>query len=184
MQEYQCEDNCLDGKTILVTGSGAGIGKAAALAYAKQGAEVILLGKTTKKLEQTFDEIIAQGSKEPAIVPLDLKGATEKNYIDMANTIMAEFGKLDGLLHNAGALGGTIPFDQYPSDMFEEVMKVNVTAAMMMTKALIPVLKQAPLSSVVFTTSSVGRKGRAYWGAYAVSKFATEGMMQVWADQE
>ncbi|NTS77318.1 YciK family oxidoreductase [Catenovulum sp. SM1970] len=183
MSNYQVSENALAGKVILVTGAGAGIGKAAAIAYAKLGAEVILLGKTVKKLEATYDEIVKAGSKEPAIIPLDLKGATEQNYIDMAATIESTFGKLDGLLNNAGTLGGMIPFDQYPADMFEEVMKVNVTAQFIMTKALLPVMKKAPKASVIFTSSGVGRKGRAYWGAYATSKFATEGMMQVFADE-
>ncbi|AWB64988.1 YciK family oxidoreductase [Saccharobesus litoralis] len=183
MQDIVNETNCLEGKVILVTGAGAGIGKAAAFAYAQHGAEVILLGKTTKKLEQTYDEIEKAGYKQPAIIPLDLKGATEQNYIDMANTIISQFGRLDGLLHNASALGGIMPIDQYPLDMWNEVMQVNVTSQFMMTKALIPALKLAEKPSVIFTSSSVGRKGRAYWGAYSVSKFATEGMMQVFADE-
>ncbi|WP_419569704.1 YciK family oxidoreductase [Rheinheimera sp.] len=180
---YQAAPNALAGKVILVTGAGDGIGKAAAKTYAAFGATVILLGKTTKKLEAVYDEIVAAGYPEPAIVPLDLKGATAKHYKDMAATITAEFGKLDGVLHNAGILGVLSPFEHIDLETWNDIMQVNLTSAMLLSQALIPVLKKAPHASVVFTSSGVGRKGRAYWGPYAVSKFATEGLMQLMADE-
>ena len=178
MLEYQAAKDLLKDKTILVTGAGDGIGRAAALAYAEHGATVILLGKTVKKLEAVYDEIEQAGYPTPAIVPLDLKGATEQNYIDMAETIEQQFGHLDGLLHNASLLGVLGPFEHISMDSVKEVMQVNLIAEIMMTKALLPVLKKAPLASLIFTSSSVGRQGRAFWGEYAISKFATEGMMQ------
>ncbi len=183
MLEYLPQANCLQGKVILVTGAGAGIGKAAAINFAQQGAEVILLGKTTEKLEKVYDEILASGAKEPAIVPLDMQGATKDHYLAMAQTIEDTFGRLDGLLHNASQLGTLMPFEQWPQDKLEMVMQVNVNAQFIMTQALLPLLKKSDSASVVFTSSSVGRKGRAFWGAYAISKFATEGMMQVLADE-
>lgn len=183
MSDFENAESCLQGKVILVTGAGAGIGKAVAIDYAKHGAEVILLGKTTNKLESTYDEIVNLGYPTPAIIPLDMKGATEQHYIDMTDTIISQFGRLDGLLHNASYLGGIMQLDQYPADMWNEVMQVNVTAQFLMTKALVPALKKSEAASVIFTSSSVGRKARAYWGAYAISKFATEGMMQVLADE-
>ncbi|QYJ87485.1 YciK family oxidoreductase [Shewanella mesophila] len=178
MLEYQAAKDLLKDKTILVTGAGDGIGRAAALAYAEHGATVILLGKTVKKLEAVYDEIEQAGYPTPAIVPLDLKGATEQNYIDMAETIEQQFGHLDGLLHNASLLGVLGPFEHISMDSVKEVMQVNLIAEIMMTKALLPVLKKAPLASLIFTSSGVGRQGRAFWGEYAISKFATEGMMQ------
>ncbi|WP_166837966.1 YciK family oxidoreductase [Rheinheimera pleomorphica] len=183
MQSYQATNDALQDKVILITGAGDGIGKEAALTYARHGATVILLGKTVAKLTAVYDEILAAGGKEPAIIPLDLKGATAKHYRDMAATISAEFGKLDGVLHNAGILGVLSPFEHIDLPTWQDIMQVNVTAAMLMTQALLPVLKQAPHASVVFTSSGVGRKGRAFWGPYAVSKFATEGLMQVIADE-
>jgi NAD(P)-dependent dehydrogenase (short-subunit alcohol dehydrogenase family) len=173
----------LDKKTILVTGAGDGIGKQAALHYAKFGATVILLGKTVAKLEKVYDEIINNGGNEPAIVPLDLKGATAKHYRDMANTITDQFGYLDGLLHNSSVLGHLGPFEQISEQDWQNVFQVNVTSQFLMTQALLPALKKAPQSSVIFTTSSVGLKGRAYWGPYSISKFATQGMMQILADE-
>ncbi|GGQ15910.1 YciK family oxidoreductase [Shewanella litoralis] len=183
MLEYQAAKDLLNNKTILVTGAGDGIGQAAAIEFAKHGATVILLGKTVKKLEKVYDEIVNAGYPTPAIVPLDLKGATEQNYIDMAETIAEQFGHLDGLLHNASQLGALGPFEHIDLASLETIMKVNVTAQAIMTKALLPVMRKAPHASIIFTSSSVGRKGRAYWGPYAFSKFATEGMMQVLADE-
>jgi NAD(P)-dependent dehydrogenase (short-subunit alcohol dehydrogenase family) len=181
MFNYQASPHALAGKVILVTGAGDGIGKAAACCYAKHGATVILLGKTTSKLVAVYDEIVAAGWPEPAIVPLDLKGATAKHYQDMAATIKAEFGKLDGLLHNAGILGVLSPFEHLDLPTWQDIMQVNLTAAMMMSQALVPLLKLSAQGSIVFTSSGVGRKAKAYWGGYAVSKFATEGLMQLMA---
>ena len=183
MLEYQAAKDLLKGKTVLVTGAGDGIGRTAAIEFAKHGATVILLGKTVKKLEAVYDEIEATGAPKPAIVPLDLKGATEQNYQDMAETIAEQFGHLDGLLHNASQLGALGPFEHIDIPSLEEVLKVNVSAQVMLTKALLPVMRKAPQASIIFTSSSVGRKGRAYWGPYAFSKFATEGVMQVLADE-
>ena len=183
MLNLSIKANALKSKVILVTGAGDGIGRQAASSYAAQGATVILLGKTVSKLESVYDQIVAAGHPEPAIVPLDLKGATEQHYIDMTDTIEQQFKRLDGVLHNAAILTVLSPFEQIEQSSFDDVMKVNVTAAFTMTKALLPLLKKSVHSSVIFTTSSVGRKGRAYWGAYAISKFATEGMMQTLADE-
>ncbi|NMH66093.1 YciK family oxidoreductase [Shewanella salipaludis] len=183
MLEYQAAKELLAGKTILVTGAGDGIGRTAAINYAKHGATVILLGRTVKKLEAVYDEIEQAGYPTPAIVPLDLKGATEQNYQDMAETIAEQFGHLDGLLHNASQLGALGPFEHIDIASLEEVLKVNLISQVMLTKALLPVMRKAPSASILFTSSSVGRRGRAYWGPYAFSKFATEGMMQVLADE-
>ncbi|WP_448566192.1 YciK family oxidoreductase [Thalassotalea ganghwensis] len=183
MYDYSIIDNCLDNKVILVTGAGDGIGKAAALTYAKLGASVILLGKTVAKLEAVYDEIVAQGSPEPAIVPLDLKGATKQNYLDMVSTIVEQFGQLDGALLNASMLGELTPFTQIHEQIWQDVLQVNTTSQFLLAQALIPALKKAPHGSLVFTSSGVGNKGRAFWGPYSVSKFAVEGMMQVIADE-
>jgi len=183
MFEYTIKENSLNNKTILITGAGAGIGREAALTYAKLGATIILLGKTVSKLESVYDEISALGLAEPAIIPLDLKGATKQHYIDMTATIVSQFGKLDGALLNASMLGELTPFTQIHEQIFNDVMKVNVTAQYLLAQALIPALQLAEHASLVFTSSGVGNQGRAYWGAYSISKFATEGMMQVIADE-
>jgi NAD(P)-dependent dehydrogenase (short-subunit alcohol dehydrogenase family) len=181
--DYQVSADALKNKTILVTGAGDGIGKQAALHYAQHGATVILLGRTVAKLEAVYDEIEAAGYPTPAIVPLDLKGATKQHYVDMAETIQSQFGKLDGLLHNAGLLGMLSPFEQFEEAIFDEVMQINVKAQFLMTQALLPVLQKSDDARIIFTTSTVGHQGRAFWGAYAISKFATEGMMQTLAHE-
>lgn len=183
MFDYEIKANSLENKIILITGAGDGIGRQAALTYAELGATVILLGKTVKKLEKVYDEIVEAGFAEPAIVPLDLKGATKQNYIDMAATIAEQFGKLDGALLNASMLGELTPFTQIHEQIWTDVIQVNTTAQFLLAQALIPTMKLAPSASLVFTSSSVGSIGRAFWGAYSISKFATEGMMQVIADE-
>jgi len=181
--DYQAPDGLLENRIILVTGAGDGIGRAAALAYARHGATVILLGRTIAKLEKVYDEIEAAGGSQPAIFPLNFEGATLKDYHDMAQTLESEFGRLDGILHNAGLLGRITPFDQYNPELWAQVMQVNINGPIWMTQALLPLLEASDDASVIFTSSSVGRKGRAYWGAYSVSKFATEGFMEVLADE-
>ena len=181
--DYQPAADLLDGRIILVTGAGDGIGRAAALAFAGHGATVILLGRTIAKLETVYDEIEAAGGPQPAIFPLNFEGATLKDYHDMAETLDKEFGRLDGILHNAGLLGRITPFEQYNPELWDQVMQVNINGPIWMTQALLPLLKRSPDASVVFTSSSVERRGRAYWGAYAVSKFATEGFVEVLADE-
>lgn len=183
MFDYQAPGELLEDKVILVTGAGDGIGKAAALSFAQYGATVILCGRTTQKLEAVYDEIEKQGGSQPAIIPVNLEGAAEKDYYDIANSIEQTFGRLDGLLHNAALLGSLTTIEQYETEVWQQLMQVNVNAPFMLTKALIPLLRLSTDASVIFTSSSVGRKGRAFWGGYAVSKFANEGLMQVLADE-
>lgn len=168
---------------ILITGAGAGIGKAAAMSFAAHGATVILLGRTVSKLEAVYDAIEAAGLPQPAIFEVDMLTATLEDYRALADAIEAEFGMLHGLLHNASILGQRAPLASARSRDWLDVMQVNVHAQLLLTQALLPLLEAAPQASIVFTSSGVGRKARAYWGAYGVSKFATEGMMQTLADE-
>ncbi len=182
-KDYQARPDLLKGRIILVTGAGDGVGAAAAKSFAAHGATVILLGRTTRKLEKVYDEIEAAGHPTPAIYPMNLEGASPKDYMDMAETIEIEFGRLDGLLHNASLLGTLTPLSQYNLEQWGKVMQVNLNAPYLMTVACMELLKKSDDASVVFTGSSVGRKGRAYWGAYGISKAAIENMMQIWADE-
>lgn len=181
--DYSIAKDALKDKTILITGAGDGIGKQAALSFAEHGAKVLLLGRTVKKLEQTYDDIINAGGEEPAIIPLDMLGATKQNYVDMAETIEGQYGRLDGVLQNAGLLGVLSQFDQIEEETFDEIMQVNVKAQFLMTQALLPIIRKSEKGRIIFTSSTVGHDGRALWGTYAISKFATEGMMQVLADE-
>lgn len=183
MFEYQAPEDLLKDRIILVTGAGDGIGRVAAKTYAAHGATVILLGRTLEKLEHVYDEIEAAGHPQPALVPLNLESAQEHDFIELTNTLEQEFGKLDGILHNAGLLGVRTPIESYDPVIWQQVMQVNVNAPFMLTQILMPLLERSDNASIIFTSSGVGRKSKAYWGAYAVSKFATEGMMQTLADE-
>lgn len=169
------------GRVILVTGAGGGIGRALSLALAAQGATVGLLGRTQRKLEQTYDAIKAAGGPEPALLPFNLETATAVEYDALHDALDKEFGRLDGLAHLAGILGSRTPIEHYDVPLWCKVLHVNLTAAFVTTRTLLPLLKKSEDGSIVFTSSGVGRVGKAYWGAYAVSKFGTEGLMQVLA---
>lgn len=183
MFTYSARPNLLADRIILVTGAGRGIGAAAARTYAAHGATVLLLGKTEANLSAVYDEIEAAGHARPVVIPFDLESAQPAQYSELAAMIENEFGHLDGLLHNASIIGPRTPLEQLRGEQFAQVMQVNVNATFMLTSALLPLLKLSRDGSVVFTSSSVGRKGRAHWGAYGVSKFATEGLMQTLADE-
>lgn len=180
---YEAAPDLLQGRNILVTGAGSGIGRAAALCFAAHGATVILLGRQQERLEHCYDEIIANGSPEPVIQLLDLQEADDAACHALNDQVIEHLGCLHGILHNAAMLGPRTPLAQYPTARWQEVLTVNLTAPFMLTRALLPALDAAPDASVVFTTSGVGRRGRAYWGAYAVSKFGIEGLAQVLADE-
>ncbi len=183
IHNYEAPEDLLKSKVVIVTGAGSGIGAEAAKAYAACGATVILMGRTIQKLETVYDEIEAAGHPQPAIYPIDFNSACEKTFSEMAENLNKEFDWIDGILFNASELGSRTPIANYNLEEWNKVIQINVTSQFMMVKALMPLLEESPSASVVFTSSGVGRTGRAYWGAYAVSKFATEGLMQVLADE-
>jgi NAD(P)-dependent dehydrogenase (short-subunit alcohol dehydrogenase family) len=171
----------LHGRVIAVSGAGDGIGRAVALAAARHGAQVILIGRTVKKLQAVHRDIVAACGEVATIALLDLEKALAGDYDTLAAAIHERYGRLDGLVHCAGILGTLTPIEQYDVPTWCKVMHVNVTAAFALTQVLLPLLRRSPDASVIFTSSGVGRQGRAYWGAYAVSKFAVEGLSQVLA---
>jgi NAD(P)-dependent dehydrogenase (short-subunit alcohol dehydrogenase family) len=180
---YQAAPDLLKNRVILVTGAGDGIGRAAALAYAKHGATVLLLGRTLSKLEAVYDEIEQLGGAQPALLPLNLSHTKLDDYLSLLHTIEKKEGRLDGILHNAALLGPLVPLQFYESETWDEVMNVNLRGPFQLTQALLPLLSQSDDSSVVFTTSSVGRSVRALWGAYAISKQGIEGLSSIFAEE-
>lgn len=183
MSLYQPPSDLLNGRVILITGAGDGIGRMAAETFAAYGATVILLGRTIAKLESVYDAIEEAGHPQPAIYPMNLEGATEHDYLEMAETLGKEFDRLDGLLHNAATLKLLSRLDDYDVESWYKVMQVNLNAPFMLTQACLPLLRKSEDASVVFTSDQVGRKGRAYWGAYGVSKAGLECLMQILADE-
>ncbi len=183
-REYGYSSNILDGRTVLITGASDGIGRALALHAATLGAQVVLHGRNTKKLEDVYDAVLAvEGARRPSIAVMDLAVADGDAYRSLAESLTQEFGRLDGLVHNASILGERYAIEQYDGALWQQVMHVNLTAAFAMTQVCLPLLKLAEDPSIVFTSSGVGRTGKAFWGAYAVSKFGTEGLSQVLAEE-
>jgi NAD(P)-dependent dehydrogenase (short-subunit alcohol dehydrogenase family) len=169
----------LAGRVIAITGASGGLGHAVALACARHQASVILIGRNVPKLEAVHAEIAASGAPAASIAMLDLERALAADYDQVADAALERYGRLDGLLHSAALLGTLSPIEHYDVPTWCRVLHVNVTAAFALTQVLLPALKKSADASVVFTASAVGRQGRAYWGAYAVSKFAVEGLSQV-----
>lgn len=180
-KDISLPDTLLQGRTILITGAGDGIGRAVAQASAAHGARVILLGRTQEKLEAVYDSIVSAGRTEPVIHPMDLATAGTGDYDALANGIQDQFSCLDGLLHNASLLGTLNPLQFTEPEQWMKLMQVNVNACFLMTRALMPALQASPDARLLFTSSTVGRRARAFWGGYAVSKFAVEGMTQLFA---
>jgi NAD(P)-dependent dehydrogenase (short-subunit alcohol dehydrogenase family) len=170
----------LDGRAILITGASGGFGRALALECARVGASVILAGRNDSKLDRLYDEIEALGAPQPAMAHLDLASATAAEYDRLAETIGREFGKLDGLVHAAALLGDRTPLEQYDVPTWCRVMHVNLTAPFILTQVLLPNLRKSPDASVIFVSSGVALKPRAYWGAYAVSKAGLEAVRAMW----
>ncbi len=181
---YTYADDVLQDRVILITGASDGIGKALALEAARLGARVILHGRNAKKLEQVYDLVSAiDGAARPSIAVLDLQAANAEGYTSLASSISDEFGKLDGVVHNASILGERYSIEQYDAVLWQQVMHVNVTSAFALSQVLLPVMQNSDDASMIFTSSGVGRTGKAFWGAYSVSKFATEGLSQILADE-
>lgn len=180
-KSYQPDPDLLKGRVILVTGCGDGIGRAAAINYALHGATVVLHGRSINKLEIIYDEIEALGAPQPAILPLQLSSASAHDYDTLFHTLDKQFGRLDGILHNAGILGERVTLENYPAEVWDDVLNINLRAPFVLTQALLPLLKRSDSASIIFTSSGVGRDARAEWGAYSVSKFGVEALSQIFA---
>jgi NAD(P)-dependent dehydrogenase (short-subunit alcohol dehydrogenase family) len=171
----------LAGRVIAITGASDGIGKALAMDCAQHGAQVVLIGRNADKLRAVHGAIEDAGGPAACIGVLDLESALARDYDALTDAIGARYARLDGLIHNAGILGTLSPIEHYDVPTWCRVLHVNLTAAFALTQVLLPLLKAAADASIIFTTSGVGRRARAYWGAYAVSKFGIEGLTQTLA---
>ncbi|MGA2191653.1 MAG: YciK family oxidoreductase [Steroidobacteraceae bacterium] len=170
-------------RVILVTGASSGLGRALAVECARAGATVILSGRSGAKLESVYDEIETLGAPQPAIAMLDLEKATAIDYDGLADTVGAEFGKLDGLVHSAALLGDRTPLDQYDVPTWCKVLHVNLTAPFILTQVLLPHLRKSPDASVIFVSSAVAQDPGPFWGAYAVAKAGLESVRSMLAQE-
>jgi len=173
----------LKDKIVLITGAGDGMGKAAAIEYASQGASLILLGRNVKNLEKTHDIITGSNAPKPMISLMDLSKADGNDYQELSDNLMNKYGHLDGLLLNAAILGDRSPISQYDISTWVNTIHVNLTSQFILTKSLLPSLEKSTSASVIFTSSGVGKIGKAFWGAYSVSKFGVEGLCQILSDE-
>lgn len=183
IKTYQAPKDLLKDRVILVTGAGQGIGRVAALTFAAHGATVILHGRKAQKLEQVYDEIEAAGFAQPAIFPLDLESASDKDFEGLAQAIKTELGRLDGILHNAALLPNLTPLENQSLEQWLALMRVNLAAPFALTRACLPLLKAAPDASVVMTSESHGHAPAAYWGGFAVSKAGVETLVKIQAQE-
>ncbi|XOV89530.1 MAG: YciK family oxidoreductase [Pseudomonadota bacterium] len=180
---YTPRTDLLADRIILVTGAGDGIGRTAAITFARYGATIILLGRTSSKLELVYDEIMANGDPEPGIAPMDLASVTPQQVVELGEVIKSTYGRLDGILHNAAQLGSRIPVETWDLNDWMRIMQVNAHAPFLLTRLLLPLLRQSPDAALLFTSSSVGARPRAYWGAYAVSKAAQDAFARLLAEE-
>ncbi len=184
LRSFAIPADYLADRRILISGAGDGIGRAVALSAARAGAAVVLLGRTQKKLEDTANAILSmEQAPTPTVCHFDLLKAGLDDYWNLAKQLAQTGDRLDGLVNNASILGHKTPIAQYSPATWMEVMHVNVNGQFMLTQTCLPLLRQSKDASVIFVSSTVGREGRAYWGAYAASKFALEGLMQTLADE-
>ncbi len=181
--DYQAHPDLLQHRTILLTGAGDGIGRALATGAAAHGATVILLDRTISRLEKVYDEIVDASHPEPAIYPMNLEGASWKDYEDLADKLATEFGHIDGLVHNAAHFHYLTPLAQHDVEAWVRTLHVNLTVPFLLTRVCMPLLQSAPSASIIFVSDSAGRHGEAYWGAYGASKAGLEGLMQIFADE-
>jgi NAD(P)-dependent dehydrogenase (short-subunit alcohol dehydrogenase family) len=181
--DYQPTADLLRDRTLLVTGAGDGIGRAVSLAFAAHGATVVLLGKTVRKLEAVYDAIEASGGPTPAIYPMHLEGATPHDFDALAETLQTNFGRLDGMLHNAATLPYLSRIKDYDPTDWLKVMQVNLNAPFALTQSCLPLLEQSADARLLFTTDAAGHRAKAFWGAYGVSKFGVEGLAQTLAEE-
>lgn len=181
-RDYTPPAKLLGGRIVLVTGAGDGLGRATAMLCAQLGATVVLAGRTVAKLEAVYDAIKAGGAPEPAIYPLNLAGASWNDYAELAAKLQGEFDGLHGLVHCAAHFKGFAPLALVEPKDWLETLQVNLTAPFSLTHHCLPLLAKSA-GSVVFVSDASGRRGQAYAGAYGVSKFALEGLMQAWSQE-
>lgn len=181
--EWQQATVDLNGRRLLVCGAHGGLGSATALAAAGAGATVVLLGRQVKAMEKLYDAIVAAGGAEPAIYPLNLEGATPQDYAQLGDTLLAEFGALDGVFFGSARFMGLTPLLQTAPEEFSRVMQVNLTAPLLLLQGVWSALRAAPDPAVVFTLDDPERSEHAFWGAYGVAGAALRSLMAILADE-
>jgi NAD(P)-dependent dehydrogenase (short-subunit alcohol dehydrogenase family) len=183
MKDYQARPDLLAGRVVLVAGASSGLGRAASLAYARHGATVALLARNEARLEAVYDEIVASGGPEPAMFPFDLAAADDRGLETLAGTIAHHLGHLDGVLYSAHQFFSLTPLALQTLEQWQSLMRVNLVAPFALTRACLPLLRQAADASVILTGESHGHRPAAYWGGYAVAKAGLETLTHIWSEE-
>ena len=174
----------LSGRTILITGATDGIGKVLAIEFSKLGSNIILLGRNSSKLDKVYDQLDnSLTSQKHLIVQADLGLLNNESAHEILHAIAEEFTSLDGIIHNAAILGTMTTLEDYELSRWDEVLNVNLRAPFLLTKTLKTILETSTLPRIIFTSSGVANMGRAFWGAYSVSKFGLKGLAEIFANE-
>ena len=171
----------MDRRIVLVTGASRGIGRAAALELAKAGNHVIATARSEKALTKLDDEILAETGRNATLIPLDIRDVTAVDRL--ASSLLERFGRLDGLLGNAGVLGTIGPLETISPSSFQEALEVNFTANWRLIRATHPLLRMSEAGRALFVTSGIVPRPRAFWGVYGATKAALETMIACYADE-
>jgi NAD(P)-dependent dehydrogenase (short-subunit alcohol dehydrogenase family) len=170
----------LEGRVALITGASRGIGAALALELARLGAQCVLVARTQGGLEEVDDAIRSAGGKPATLLPFDLQKA-EKDIDMIGPSIVERFGRLDILVHNAGALNKLTPVAHIDPRDWAEVMAVNLTASWRLIRSCDPPLRASDAGRAVFLTSGAALSARPYWGMYGAAKAAMDHLVATWA---
>ena len=174
----------LSGRTILITGATDGIGKVLAIEFSKLGSNIILLGRNSSKLDKVYDQLDnSLTSQKHLILQADLGLLNNESAHEILHAIAEEFTSLDGIIHNAAILGTMTTLEDYELSRWDEVLNVNLRAPFLLTKTLKTILETSTLPRIIFTSSGVANMGRAFWGAYSVSKFGLKGLAEIFANE-
>jgi NAD(P)-dependent dehydrogenase (short-subunit alcohol dehydrogenase family) len=174
----------LSGRTILITGATDGIGKVLAIEFSKLGSNIILLGRNSSKLDKVYDQLDnSLTSQKHLILQADLGLLNNDSAHEILHAIAEEFTSLDGIIHNAAILGTMTTLEDYELSRWDEVLNVNLRAPFLLTKTLKTILETSTLPRIIFTSSGVANMGRAFWGAYSVSKFGLKGLAEIFANE-
>jgi NAD(P)-dependent dehydrogenase (short-subunit alcohol dehydrogenase family) len=171
----------LTDKIALVTGASRGIGRAAALALAKAGAQVVAVARTEGSLTELDDEIREATGRAATLVPLDIADGDALDQLGFA--LHQRFGHLDVLVHAAAILGPLTPVSHIEPKHWDRVVAVNLTATYRLIRTTEPLLRAAPAGRGIFLTSSRGHRPRAFWGPYGATKAGMENLVRTWADE-
>lgn len=173
----------LAGRVIMITGASRGLGRAVAAACAAAGAMTLVCGRDVPALESLADELESRGDPAPVIVPVNLETASIDDFLSIAAHVNEQFGRLDGLVVNAAAVGELAPLETYDPMIWARVFQVNVHSVFLLLQSCLPLLAEADDAAIVFSLAEEGDRGRAHWGAYAATKSALKSLMEILADE-